>query len=474
MRMIGFSLICLCSVLAPTPCHAQAQTARDTARLYLDDALSLLTSRDTVAAVLALQQAAAKDPDYAEAHFLLGRVLGGFARTEAELYEAETHLLKALALDPENRAFLEALFSLPGRRGLTPAGERITGRLIERYGAARSADSVALADSARLWQARFEAFRREEYYRHRLGYRCDERVGRVCLSYLGDSTSQAGEPAAVDSARDELIAKLTAAADSEYLVLTLRVTARHVERLKLPGIPGDEWIFGQRIRYLVEDGRTDNALPLAKRCPITKRWWCSALEGYVHQADADLEAADSAFQIALSTLPVTGRRRWTDISPFLDGELREAYGSSSGERRDSLERRFWWLADPLYMIPVNDRKSEHFARNVMCRLQQGAQSGFGMRWGEDLRQIVLRHGWPIGWVFDRWALRGADRDAKLTASYLANGRRFLPSVPFLPGPDGDRCRRVGTRVAGASGDLRCFVRLVVRPTRASSGRLSAR
>jgi hypothetical protein len=39
-----------------------------------------------------------------------------------------------------------------------------------------------------------------------------------------------------------------------------------------------------------------------------------------------------------------------------------------GERQ-SFEERFWWLSDPFWSVPGNERFDEHLARNVQARLR---------------------------------------------------------------------------------------------------------
>ena len=51
---------------------------------------------------------------------------------------------------------------------------------------------------------------------------------------------------------------------------------RDLERAS-DALPGDDWIIGQRIRYLVE-GHDTSAVSVARACRATK-WWCDALLG---------------------------------------------------------------------------------------------------------------------------------------------------------------------------------------------------
>jgi hypothetical protein len=234
-------------------------------------------------------------------------------------------------------------------------------------------------------------------------------VGRHCLSFP-DYREVVAETDTLRQAREGLIATLAAAADS---------------------LPGDEWILGQRVRYLLEGARPEEAVAVAKGCQVRRRWWCSALAGYAWHVMADFERAGSAFAAALRAMPEAIRRRWTDISVFLDDPLRGRYLESSPQQRDSLERRFWWLADPLHMTPGNDRRTEHFARNVLVHLLDNAESGYPDIAESRLGEIILRHGWPTGWV--RVVQRG---DPRTTSVYTPPRRRFVPYPHFILDPTG--------------------------------------
>jgi len=59
-----------------------------------------------------------------------------------------------------------------------------------------------------------------------------------------------------------------------------RARARLLRDLETAGnaVPGDDWIVGQRVRYLGET-RDTAAIRVARECAATK-WWCDALLGY--------------------------------------------------------------------------------------------------------------------------------------------------------------------------------------------------
>lgn len=240
-------------------------------------------------------------------------------------------------------------------------------------------DSVDLLRAARASQDAFERLRR-----HRLpetwssggGY-CDERVGRFCLTFGGghDSWEPPPEDEEVVAARDKLIEGLGGAAGL---------------------IPGDGWIAGQRVRYLVEARRFDEAVAAAAECRAAD-WWCAALSGFASHYAARPLQADSAFDAALAAMDDEQRARWTDLTMILDLRSARTYRRLADDERQRFEARFWRLADPLYTRPGNELRSEHLSRHVWDALQDRAESTEGIRWGYDLREIVIRYGWPSGW-----------------------------------------------------------------------------
>ncbi len=289
--------------------------------------------------------------------------------------------------------------------------------------AAQTADSLALLRTARRAQDHFERYRVDHVPRSfdGAGGRCDEIVGRFCFWHDDDedeSWRPPPEPPDIAVARGRLIATL----DS-------------VARL----LPGDGWVAGQRVRYLVEAGDSAGAVAAASACGA-ERWWCLALAGYALHAIQAFAAADSAFHAALSQMPAEERCRWTDLSLVAE-RLPGSYAQASCAARAETERAVWWLADPLYVIPGNERRTEHFARHVMNRMQAGARSGYGLRWGDDLRELLLRYGWPIAFTRNDTRRSFDATGTSITAHHHPAGRRFLPDRELvLGGLDPDRPR----------------------------------
>ena len=263
-------------------------------------------------------------------------------------------------------------------------GGRLVAVLVPLLGAAFCpptgvAGQSAALESAREAQRAFESVRRRHYERD--GWptrRCDEHVGRFCLDHAGDDAWKPGpEHDRVREARDRLIATL----DSAHRV--------H---------PGDPWLAGQRVKYLLEAGDLHAAALAAAGC-AGGRAWCEALRAFVLHRDTRFAAAERGFDRALTSMDAGERCDWEDIGDLLEGEDRSVYRdlSCGGDARRTFERRFWHLSDPLWSREGNERRVEHMARRVWRGIQMDAASGYGLRWGEDLSEITIRYGWPAGW-----------------------------------------------------------------------------
>jgi hypothetical protein len=204
---------------------------------------------------------------------------------------------------------------------------------------------------------------------------CDVRIGRYCVRYPVPGDDPPKEPPRVDQARADLIEVLTAAAR---------------------GLPGDDWIAGQRVRYLVEHGRLSAAVAAARDCRGS-RWWCASLEGFALHGAEDDAAADSAFAQAL--VAMTGERRceWIDLTSVL-GDDGGAYSGVPCRARDGANLRIWWLARPLFSRAGNDIRAEHYSRHVMATILAETAAGRVVEPPGDLAEVTVRYGWPVYWV----------------------------------------------------------------------------
>jgi hypothetical protein len=235
--------------------------------------------------------------------------------------------------------------------------------------------------------------------------RCDVPIGRLCYWDNNDDAPVPPEPPAALRARTALLARLdSAAADS-----------------------ADDWIAGQRVRYLLEIGRAADARQAAAACRGTP-WWCQALASLAHHAADDHRAAAAAHDSARALLPDSAARcAWDDVAPWLPPDAARAYhrlACGSADRR-RYEARFWRLAQPFWALPANDLRTELAARRTLVRLFATAVNPQRLPWGDDLAESDVRYGVPIAWTVRRPPL-GSGLDPSVV------GHEPTPSYDFTP------------------------------------------
>lgn len=276
-------------------------------------------------------------------------------------------------------------------------------------------DSSALHREARAAQARFERRRiaRLPWTWAGGGGSCDERIGRMCLRFgSGSDWERPEEDEAIREARDELLA-------------ALEDIARE--------IPGDDWVLGQRVHYLGEEERWGEAEALARECGGATPWWCRALLGYaLHHGERFPEAA-AAFDEALDAMSPERADEWRDLERLLDRDGARLYRSLDEPARRALEERIWALANPLLLIPGNDRLTEHLARHTTSLIRERARNPHNISWGSDLAELTIRYGAPYGWERDRdrWRDTGPPR---VVGRFHPKSRGLLPPGEVLEDP----------------------------------------
>ena len=204
-------------------------------------------------------------------------------------------------------------------------------------------------------QRRFESFRRQHLPVSYAGSGpCEVRVGRYCY-WNSDLDDPPAEPASIARERRKLVETLRA-----------RTAAQ----------PGDGWTAGQLVRYLIEDGRADDAVAAARACGGGggEAWWCAALRGYALHRASDDSAATSAFDSALAAMPDSTRCRWTDVSLWLEGDAARRYAALGCDERERLARR------------------------TVAAIYAGSAMPQAERWGADVEEVGLRYGWPTAWA----------------------------------------------------------------------------
>ena len=283
-------------------------------------------------------------------------------------------------------------------------------------GAHAAADSADALRRARKAQERFESFRQMHLPQSRGGaVRCDVRIGRYCYGYEDTDVALPAEPPRIARARESLLAEL--------------------ER-RAAAIPGDGWLTGQRVRYLVEGGRLAEAAAVAAACRSAEPGWCGALAGLALHAGGNSAGADSAFAAAAAQLPDDARCAWLDLTPLLEGELRKRYRAGDCAERAALAERVWWLARPFLASEGNDLRTEHHARVTTAQLYDRARNPYNPSWGRDAREVLVRYGSPLAWTRDRFAETGVSGGAgpRITGYEASPSYYFFPDVEAVESP----------------------------------------
>ena len=253
-------------------------------------------------------------------------------------------------------------------------------------------DSATLNGQGRGAQARFE---RTRALHAPLTWRtftgpCDERLGRFCLTLGTDGPEPSEAEAWVPPPEDPRIT----AGREELLELLAGIAAIH---------PGDRWVFEQRVVYLGEADRWDEALELARACRLApeEAWRCDALEGLSLHSLADFPGAEVSFEAAMGAMEAERAREWRDPSLIAAAELRGHLGTGGTQEAAELHARYWTMANPLFLVPGNDRWTEHLARHALAMVRSDARNAYQMRWGDDLAELLVRYGPEVAFEQER-------------------------------------------------------------------------
>ena len=254
------------------------------------------------------------------------------------------------------------------------------------------------------------------------GGECDEIVGRFCLRF------DAGEPRPIPPELPR--------------VVQARRDAVETLRRAFALMPGDLRIAGSLVRYLVEDGRADEAVSAAEAFAwaTPDSTWKELLVAFGMHARGDDSAAELRFAEGIARLPAEEARRLERVDVLLAGDERRLYREMDEAEQRRYERELWTAADPLYLTPGNEARAEHFARHVWARLLSQAPVVFGMvPWGKDLDELTLRYGVP----------KGRERDVSSWTTDVRMIEHFDPNqLAYVP----ERLRTAGLGEAPPPGE----------------------
>lgn len=177
--------------------------------------------------------------------------------------------------------------------------------------------------------------------------------------------------------------------------------------------PADDWIAGQRVRFVHDQGAPAQTLVAAEACRGTAGW-CAMLVGLAHAQADRLVDAEAAFRQgdalggpvldslaggcvtddALLLLPRAVRE-----SAVRESAVRESSVDEGCERESATIERLWWLADPLWSVAGNERYVAHQARRTLIALRRVLGRDERYVWevaatGLSMRETIVRYGWP--------------------------------------------------------------------------------
>jgi hypothetical protein len=178
-------------------------------------------------------------------------------------------------------------------------------------------------------------------------------------------------------------------------------------------LPNDIKLTGQRVRFAIDAGDFEGAMRVGRSCTADAAQ-CGLLRGLILYRSGDITRADSAFVVAADMMAPDRRCEWNDVRLLMDGDVRDRYEHMSCHERAEFETRFWWLTDPMWTEPGNERRAEHFARKVVIGLLEeygddGRQNFAPRKGGQAVEESIVRYGWPTQMI---WA--GPSVDASHT------------------------------------------------------------
>lgn len=181
-------------------------------------------------------------------------------------------------------------------------------------------------------------------------------------------------------------------------ILAQRTALRAFLEYAAESMPNDVRLTGQRVRFAIDAGALRDAWAIAASCAV-ERPECDLLRGLVLYRGGYAALADSAFLYAATRMSDEERCAWNDVRVLLESEARTRYGTMDCAERADVEARLWWLADPLFLEPGNERRAEHFARTTHVDLlvplgDDGRLRFLPKKGGEAVVETLVRYGWP--------------------------------------------------------------------------------
>jgi GWxTD domain-containing protein len=363
-----------------------AASAQDVAaRRQLERGLAYAAAGDTLLAFEALQQALDIAPNFADAHYYLGRLYTRRASSVetdfGDRLKAEDALLEALRLNPSDPRYLLELAPLRLKQHMKVDAGRLFARALRQ--AQEGGDPLVLADVhfslGYLKELEYEALRNRRLApilrgppNTRTGAPVNPQRGRYVNEYLNMSPelSESGQ-----LPKEEMI---------EHYRAALRYDPGHVG--------ASVRLMGQ----LIDEYRMGEFMALARRLTATspERPTPYLYLGFGLHVMGREDAAQEAFDNGLARLTDAERAQVENLAEVMRRRDADQYEALSPDEREEFNRRFWQLSDPLYLTEANERRVEHLSRIAYSDLRYAEPETGKRGWETDRGIIFLRYGPP--------------------------------------------------------------------------------
>jgi hypothetical protein len=171
--------------------------------------------------------------------------------------------------------------------------------------------------------------------------------------------------------------------------------------------PNDLWIMQQRLRFVVDQRSDIRALEIAEECKVSS-YDCARLVGFAEGQAKSYAKADAAYRYADS---IAYARPLSDANPCISNAVwllftvadREKVNSKPCSEQRAFIDRMWWLSDPMWSVPGNERYVEHNSRQMHIGMRSVLDRDERYVWseiggGNAMFELVTRYGWP-GYTF---------------------------------------------------------------------------
>ena len=181
--------------------------------------------------------------------------------------------------------------------------------------------------------------------------------------------------------------------------------------------PTDGWIIGQIVRFRIDQRDYKGAVATATNC-AAQEWWCKALLGFSQAKSGDVRTAENTYAAMRQTMPAAKLCEWSTLQRIMSADDSTSYANMECKNREALHETLWWLADPLYRDPGNERRVAQDTRRVEVTLRAANDQDERYHWdaksgGDAVQETILRYGWP---TYTGWGMAQLDQSH---SGYLA-------------------------------------------------------